>query len=135
STTWYVRTQTFDANRSALTFFDPNGTLPVGAIDASNSLLGSTAGDNLGSGGIFTVNTTSGTRIVIESPVWDNATVVDAGAITTFLEASPLTGPLDASNSFVGSNANDRVGSGFLSGLSNGNRLIVTSTWNGNAGA
>ena len=134
-TTWYVRTQTFDANRSALTFFDPNGTLPVGAIDASNSLLGSTAGDNLGSGGIFTVNTTSGPRIVIESPVWDNATVVDAGAITTFLEASPLTGPLDASNSFVGSNANDRVGSGFLSGLSNGNRVIVTSTWNGNAGA
>ncbi|MCP5199525.1 MAG: filamentous hemagglutinin N-terminal domain-containing protein [Gammaproteobacteria bacterium] len=132
---FYVESQQFDNDKGALTFFDGTGTLPVGPISASNSLLGSTAFDDLGSGGIYTTSTPGGTWVVIESPLWDNGANTNAGAITTFLLGTPKVGVVSASNSLVGSHTNDRVGGGFLRFLSNGNRLLVTDTWNSNAGA
>lgn len=131
---WVVETPDFDGGKSALTFFDPS-TPPLGEIDAANSLLGSTAGDDLGSGGISSVFAAGGTRVIVRSPDWDNGGMADAGAITTFLASTPKTGMLDNVNSLVGTQASDRVGEGFLQSLSNGNRLLVNANWRGNTGA
>lgn len=130
-----IDTPDFDGGKSALTFFDATAPLPMGEIDGTNSLLGSTAGDALGSGGIFPVFTSGGTRVVVESPNWDNGSEADAGAVTTFLATSPKTGTLNSANSLVGTLANDRVGDGFMQTFSNGNRVIVHSAWRGNTGA
>lgn len=132
---WYAETPNFNGGVSALTFFDTSMALPTGAVDGTNSYIGSTVGDDLGSGGIFNVFGDNGTLVVIESPDWDNVGAMDAGAFTTFFANAPGAGALNASNSLIGSTTNDRVGGGFLDFLSNGNRLIVTSSWNNDAGA
>ncbi|MGE0482662.1 MAG: filamentous hemagglutinin N-terminal domain-containing protein [Gammaproteobacteria bacterium] len=132
---YYLESQQFDGNKGAVTFFDANGVPPVGAIDASNSLLGSTAFDDLGSGGIFATFTPNGTWVVVKSPDWDNGGTADAGAITTFLASAPLSGTLNASNSFVGSHLGDQIGDGFMQNLSSGNRLFANPLWNMNSGA
>lgn len=130
-----VETPAFDGNRSALTFFDTTGVLPVGAIDGTNSLLGSTPGDDLGSLGTFATFSPGGTRIFVMSPLWDNGAMADAGAITTFLATAPKVGTLDAMNSFVGANAGDNVGNQFPTFLTGGNRAFRTANFNMAAGA
>ncbi|MEQ8664043.1 MAG: hypothetical protein RLW62_24765, partial [Gammaproteobacteria bacterium] len=123
------------AQAGALTWGDID-TGVIGVVGPGNSLVGTVSGDNPGSGGIFTAFTSDAqTRIVVESPDWDNGGAADAGAITTFLPATPTVGAIGAANSFVGGNADDRVGDGFFRILSNNNRLVVTSTWNNDAGA
>ena len=134
---WYARTANFDGGKSALTFFDPAASTPTGLIGAANSLVGSTIGDGIGrnNNDVFVANFGSTTRVVVQSEDWDNAGVVDAGAITTFLASTPATGVISASNSLVGTNTGDAVGSGFQTVLSNGNRLFIHSGWNSGRGA
>ena len=123
------------AQAGALTWGDIDSGVS-GVVGPGNSLLGSTSGDEPGSGGISAFLTSGGqTRVLVESPEWDNGAAADAGAITTFLASAPKTGAIGAANSFVGSNADDRVGDGFFVTLSNANRLIVTTSWNSDAGA
>jgi len=47
----------------------------------------------------------------------------------------PVTGFVSASNSLVGSHANDLVGNGSFNTLSTGNIILRSPNWNGNAGA
>ncbi len=123
------------AQAGALTWGDVDSGVS-GVVGPGNSLVGSTSGDDPGSGGISAFVTSGGqTRIVVESPDWDNGAAADAGAITTFLASAPKTGAIGAANSFVGSNADDRVGDGFFVTLTNANRLVVTTSWNSDAGA
>lgn len=132
---WVVDIPAFDGNRSALTFFDSTVAPPVGAVDATNSLLGSTPGDALGNFTIFSVFNPAGNRVVVMSPDWDNGAMADAGAITTFLASAPAVGTLSAANSFIGANAGDEVGDSFPTFLSNGNRVFRSLDFNGGAGA
>lgn len=118
----------------ALTFGDLDNGI-TGTVGAANSLLGSTTGDDPGSGGVSTVFAGGITRVFVESPDWDNGAAVDAGAVTTFDSMTPVVGAIGAGNSLVGNNTNDRIGNGFQRTLSNGNRLLVHTGWNGNAGA
>ncbi|NOV29501.1 YDG domain-containing protein [Methylomonas sp. ZR1] len=102
----------------------------TGSISSANSLIGGTAGDQIGSGGVTLLpyDWTTGSGVgqkqyhldyySIASPYWDNGATADAGAVTwgsvttTAGAASPLTGNASAANSLVGTYANDRVGSG-----------------------
>ncbi|OAI06254.1 hypothetical protein A1353_09595, partial [Methylomonas methanica] len=102
----------------------------TGSISSANSLIGGTAGDQIGSGGVTLLpyDWTTGSGVgqkqyhldyySIASPYWDNGATADAGAVTwgsvttTAGAASPLTGNASAANSLVGTHANDRVGSG-----------------------
>jgi filamentous hemagglutinin family protein len=99
----------FNGGRGMVTYIDSSAaSAPAGVISASNSLVGSTAGDYVGSGGISTY--TNG-GIVIASPNWNGS----RGAITYMPQGSFTNGAVSSANSLVGVNAGDGVGSGGIS--------------------
>jgi hypothetical protein len=80
-----------------------------GAVTISNSLIGSAANDKLGAteGGFFSssygsVMALSNGNYVVNSAQWDNASVVDAGAVTWGSGTSGVQGFVTSSNSLVG---------------------------------
>jgi len=118
------------AGAGALTW--GSGTTGVtGVVGPTNSLVGATAGDNIG-GGSITVLTNG--NFVHSQPSWDNGSAVDAGAVTWLDATGATVGVVSALNSVVGASTNDRVGrtSDLLSPivvLPNGNYVIATPTW------
>lgn len=83
-----------------------SGTGPtVTATDSSNSLVGSTTNDRVGS----SANTVTD-GVLVRSAEWDGA-VADAGAATFIRPASAPVGAVTAANSLIGVKANDRIGS------------------------
>jgi Repeat of unknown function (DUF5650) len=120
-----------------------NGTTGVvGLVSNGNSLVGSTTGDNVGSEGVTVL--TNGNYLV-HSPIWDNGSATDAGAITWCSRTKGVAGVINISNSLVGGTANDRVGNvdtsifnrAILNGitvLTNGNYVVGNPNWdNGSA--
>lgn len=103
-----------------------------GIVSASNSLVGSSADDRVGSGGITVLHNGN---YVVSSPYWANGTATYAGAVTFGSGVTGISGIVSASNSLVGSSPNDVVG--FFSGgvvvLSNGNYVVVSARWNNGA--
>ncbi len=133
STTSWDNGATIDAG--AVTF--GSGTSGIsGVVSPSNSLVGSTAGDNVGNG---LVTPLSNGNYVVRSSQWDNGATIDAGAVTFGSGTSGISGAVTASNSLVGTTTNDLVGIGGVWALSNGNYVVITSTWDNaaivNAGA
>ena len=108
------------AQAGAVTF--ANGTTGItGAVSAGNSLVGTTASDSVGSGGVFPL---AGGNYVVSSPVWNNGGTASAGAVTWGNGTAGISGAVSAANSLVGTVANDQIGSGGISGLSNGNYVV-----------
>ena len=116
------------ADVGAVYLYRPDGTL-------ISRITGSTAGDQVGLGGIAMLG--SG-HFVVQSPLWDNAGTTDAGAVTfgnahTGFEVGVLEN-VTASNSLVGTHTNDKVGSSRPRLLPNGHYLVITTLWdNGTA--
>jgi hypothetical protein len=106
----------------------------VGIISSSNSLVGSTAGtsgDQVGSGGVTAL--TNGNYVVI-SPLWNNS----EGAVTWESGATSAGGVVSSANSLVGTaggSFGDKLGSGGVAALPNGNYVIDSPTWTFNTGA
>ena len=112
-----------------------SGTTGIsGPVSVANSLIGTTANDVIGNGDVLAL---SNGNYVIGSPGWDNAGLLNTGAMTFGNGSTGITGPVSELNSFT---------SGFASGgsfgavaLSNGNYVIRQPSWkNGvatNAGA
>lgn len=99
------------------------------AVSATNSLVGGTAGDQVGSGGVVPLPNGA---YVVSSPLWDRGLVVNAGAVTFGPAGIGERGTINASNSLVGSNTDDRVGR--VTALPGGNYLVATPNWgNGSA--
>jgi hypothetical protein len=88
------------ADAGAVTWGD-GATGVAGAVSATNSLVGGTAGDGVGSGGVTALD--NGSYVVL-SPDWDNGGVVDAGAVTWGDVNDPDTGLITADNSVRGTN-------------------------------
>ncbi|MCB1206322.1 MAG: hypothetical protein KDN18_18820, partial [Verrucomicrobiae bacterium] len=101
-----------------------------GVVNASNSLVGSTAGDKVGSSGVTVL---SNGNYVVNSPNWNNGAVTDAGAVTWGSGTSGISGVVSASNSLVGTGANDKVGGGGVWALSNGHYVVSSDLWNNGA--
>jgi hypothetical protein len=126
------------ANAGAVTWC-PGGKAQTGAVAATNSLVGTTAGDGVG----FSVVALNGGNYVVITPGWHNGAVANAGAVTWGDGTMGVTGAVSKNNSLVGSTANDTVGyySGFtyVTALNNGNYVVGSPAWhNGttnNAGA
>ncbi len=117
------------ANAGAVTW--GSGTTGVsGTISSSNSLVGSTASDQVGSTGVTAL--TNGNYVVI-SRVWDNGAVIDAGAVTWCSDTTGVSGTISSSNSLVGSTANDQVGSDGVTALTNGNYVVRSPQWDNGA--
>ncbi len=103
----------------------------VGVVSAANSLVGATAGDRLGRGGVTAL---SNGNFVVSSFDWDNGAVTQAGAVTWGNGTSGLVGTVSAANSLVGTTAGDQVGdySG-VTALSNGNYVVTIGDWDNGA--
>ena len=117
------------ANAGAVTW--GSGTTGVaGTVSSSNSLVGSTANDQVGFGGLAAL--TNG-NYVVSSTNWDNGAIVNAGAVTWGNGTTGTTGAVSASNSLTGSTANDQVGNGGLTALANGNYVVSSTNWDNGA--
>ena len=105
----------------------------VGAVTLANSLVG--GGPNEGQ----TTTRLANGGYVVSTPFWDHGAASRAGAVTFGGGSAGVTGVISATNSLVGTRANDRVGSGRVTALTNGNYVVTSPFWdNGsivNAGA
>ncbi len=125
-------------NAGAVTW--ANGTQTSSfVVSTSNSIVGVTAGDRVGSINQFGVTNEkdiivlSNGNYVIRAPFWDNTAsgFTDAGAVRLCNGTAASFGTLNASNSLVGSFSNYRLGE-FVTGLTNGNYVtsgVFSSTW------
>ena len=108
-----------------------NGTSGVfGVVSSSNSLVGSSASDNIGGTGVTAL--TNG-NYVVRSTSWDSAGVTNVGAVTWGNGTSGRTGSVSSSNSLVGSSASDNVGGTGVTALTNGNYVVRSSNWDSGA--
>ena len=109
-----------------------NGTTGVkGAVSATNSLVGTTAFDGVGLGGVTPLATNN---YVVGSASWDNSAVVDVGAVTWGSGSSGVSGAVSSDNSLVGTSVNDAVGSDFLGSsgvapLVDGDYVVISASW------
>ncbi|TAK62426.1 filamentous hemagglutinin N-terminal domain-containing protein [Methylobacter sp.] len=101
----------------------------TGAVSSANSLVGTTAGDQVGLG----ITALSNGNYVVSSSSWDNGAATDAGAVTWGNGAGGTTGAVSSANSLVGSTAQDRVGLGGITALSNGNYVVSSYNWDNGA--
>ena len=111
-----------------------SGTTGVtGTVSSANSLVGSTANDNVGWGGVTAL--TNG-NYVVYSYEWANGSAADAGAATWGSGTAGVRGVVSSANSLVGSAAYDQVGYGGVTALSNGNYVVSSPDWsNGSTAA
>jgi hypothetical protein len=122
-------------NAGAVTWGDGTGGT-TGAVSAINSLVGGTSNDSVGSSDVTAL---SNGNYVVRSPNWDNALILNAGAVTWGNGLSGVSGAVSALNSLVGSTAGDQVGSSGVVALTNGNYVVESEFWDNvavvNAGA
>jgi Repeat of unknown function (DUF5650)/Carboxypeptidase regulatory-like domain len=120
----------------AVTFGDGN-TGVSGPIVSFNSLIGLTAGDQLGSGGVTVL--TNG-NYVVASPEWSSPGAQEVGAATWGSGTTGVVGAVSAGNSLVGTWPAERVsGTGIASvpgvvALTNGNYVVISQFWTGGTG-
>ncbi len=117
-----------------------NGTTgTVGAVAVANSLVGTTANDRVGTlsanGVANGVTPLTNGNYVVSSDTWDNGAIVDAGAATWGNGTMGVSGAVTPANSLVGTSANDIVGVGGVTPLTNGNYVVNSFNWNNNQGA
>ncbi|MGE0596076.1 MAG: MBG domain-containing protein, partial [Hyphomonadaceae bacterium] len=98
----------------------------AGAVGAGNSLVGASALDQLGSGGVTAL--TNG-NYVVNSPLWNNGALADAGAATWGSGTTGRVGTISALNSLVGVESLHRISSDGTIALPNGNYLVRSSQW------
>jgi Repeat of unknown function (DUF5650)/MBG domain (YGX type) len=113
-----------------------SGTTGIsGVVSAANSLVGSTANDQIGGASYASSMLTAlpSGNYLVRSPAWDNSTAVDAGAVTWGSGTSGISGTISAANSLVGSSANDRIGDTGVVVLAQGNYVTQNMYWD-NAG-
>jgi hypothetical protein len=122
SSTWHNGTI---ANAGAATW--GNGATGItGTISSTNSLVGSSKDDFVSNNGITAL---SNGNYVVSSPNWDNGGIVDAGAATWGNGLTGIIGTVSATNSLVGSSANDNVSGNGIAVLSNGNYVVSSPNW------
>jgi|GEM_PF-1443736 len=111
-------------NAGAITWGD--GAIgSVGVVSTANSLLGSADSDQLGN--VAPVALPNGS-FVVRAPLWDNAGIMDAGAVVWGNGTSPLTGIISAAIGLVGQTENDYVG-GDVTPLTLGGFVVSSPDW------
>jgi hypothetical protein len=109
-----------------------SGTTGItGVVAITNSLVGGTMNDQIGSSEVVTL---SNGNYVVASPLWDNGAVTNAGAVTWGNGTTGTTGVVSVTNSLVGSTTGD-TGLGRIVELKNGNYVVASRFWNNGAGA
>ncbi len=109
-------------NAGAVTWGSGDGHT-VGMISASNSLVGSKTGDQVGS-----VTALTNGNYVVSAPNWDNGKITNAGVVTLLNGLNGAVGTINAAKSLVGSKKEDKVGSK-VTALANGNYVVISPAW------
>jgi hypothetical protein len=111
----------------------------TGVVGAGNSLIGSSANDQVGNNSI--ANLTNG-NFVVTTPTWNNGGSISAAGAATWMSGTTgktnegAFGPITPTNSIVGTTIGDSVGLGGVTVLTGNNKFVVISpNWSGNAGA
>jgi len=102
-----------------------------GALSSSNSLVGTTSGDNVGADVIALSNG----NYVARNLYWNNSTASKAGAVTWGNGATGITGAVSVANSLVGSTKEDYLGSSGIYALENGNYVVSSALWDNGTSA
>lgn len=97
----------------------------VGPVSTVNSLVGSSAQDEVGS---FVFALTNG-NYVVASIGWRNGALPNAGAATFASGTSGVAGVVSPANSLVGTAEGDSVGA-IITPLTNGNYVVGSPGWN-----
>lgn len=126
STHW---TNTNAANAGAVTFGDGKRALK-GVVSPSNSLVGSQGGDRVGT----SLTALPSGNFVVVSSNWSRGQVQGAGAVTWVDGKKGAFGPVDATNSLVGTRPGDAVGYMGITVLPNGNYLVKSPYWDNGLG-
>src|SRR4029079_6766579 len=113
------------ADAGAVTWVNATTGL-TGVVSASNSLVGTTAGDRVG--GSTKVTPLANGNYVVVSNYWDNGGLVDVGAVTLGNGATGTTGVVSATNSLIGSQDHDQIGT-TVTALTNGNYVVESQYW------
>jgi hypothetical protein len=104
-----------------------NGNTGVhGNVGYANSLIGTTASDRVGISGVTPL--TNG-NYVVSAFSWHNGTAEDAGAVTFGNGTAGIHGFVSATNSLVGTQANDQIGGNGVTPLTNGNYVVASQNW------
>jgi hypothetical protein len=123
---YVVNSHLWNEQRGAITRCSGVAASPVGEVTANNSLTGELPGNLVGLGGVAALDNG---RYVVLSPNWEvEPTKLNVGAIT-LCPASGLTGVVTLANSLTGSTANDQVGNGGVTKLTNGNYVVLSLNW------
>lgn len=114
-----------------------NGATGIaGAVSAANSLIGTTANDEVSLGGANPgITPLTNGNYVVRSVYWNNGGLAFAGAATWGDGSSGLVGVVSAANSLVGASGSDQLGNTGVWALNNGNYLVCSPNWNGTVGA
>ena len=136
---YVVASSNWGGKKGAVTWGDgrtaaDGGTRLTGPVTDTNSLVGSTADDEVGGGGGGGVTVLGNGHYVVASPNWDGrkGTVAWGNGATG---GPRLVGEVSATNSLVGSTAEDQVGRGTITVLGNGNYVVAAPYWDGKKGA
>lgn len=111
---YVVRSKSWDngniVDAGAVTFVNASSA-PRGTIGPANSLVGSSAGDQIGYSPVAysEVTALSNGNYVVISPAWDNGNVIDAGAVTFGSGTTGITGPISTANSLIGRDSNSKL--------------------------
>ena len=136
------------SNAGAVTWMSGTATV-TSVVSAANSLVGTTAGDIIGSvpnedDGLLALNvvTLTNGNYLVASPYWNNGSIRGAGAVTWGNGASGVVGPVSATNSLVGTTEFDFVGyrwehyddgrtysSESIDTLAQGNYVVSSPSW------
>ena len=104
-----------------------NGSVgATGTVVAGNSLTGTNANDAVSSDGMLAVG--NGNYIVV-SASGSNVPLSLVGAVTWVRGNAGTAASVSAGNSLIGAYANDHVGLGSLTALSDGNYVVGSSGW------
>jgi hypothetical protein len=121
----------------AVTFINGNTGLNA-EVSTANSLMGSINGDAIGSEGVQVL---ANGDYIVRSKICDNGVIVNAGAFTLCNGTTGTSGIVSTTNSVMGGNDYDFVGTGIGSGsignpiteLPNGNIVLYSNLWHNGA--
>ena len=132
---YLVSSRFWNGQRGAVTF--GNGiTGVIGAVSSSNSLVGSTVNDFVGSGDGFLnsgITVLSNGNYVIITSNWDDGAITNAGAATFGNGTTGISGFINSSNSLIGKSSSDFY-IAKTTALSNSNYVLFLPRWNAPAG-
>jgi hypothetical protein len=116
----------------AATWGNGNGGT-VGLVSSTNSLIGGTASDFVGIGGVTAL---PNSNYVVSSTNWDNPSgaIAGVGAVTWGNGNGGTVGLVSPSNSLIGGTASDFVSSGGVTVLTNGNYVVRSQNWDNPTG-